>query len=187
MVDRNRYRVGDIVKCVYAHNGMGAGEKFELAGDSGGAFIAVRGIPGIHPADCVKLHKKCVDAIVITTDGEDSKARLMKGKTIVREVKLKRSKEERHNLKILAAYAVQKLLPMDGNMIMTVKAGYTGSVAVVGSKNPNYTDGKILEFVSGKCVTLPYLGISGVNTIEDLKKVFKGGHFNFDVVELHRR
>ena len=185
MVNKPIYKQGDIVKCVYAHNGLVAGAKYEITHDSGGSFVAVEGVTGLHPADCVKLHKKRVDAIVITTDGDESTARLMKGKQIVNEVKLHRGKEDRHNMKTLAAYAVQKLIPNDGNMIINVKAGYTGAVAVINSKNKCYKDGKIIEFAGGKCATFPTCTMDFKN-LEDVKRCFKGNHYGFDVVELHR-
>ena len=186
MVDRPMFRVGDIVKCEYAHNGMVRGAKYEIVGDSGGAFIRVKGVDGYHPADCVKLHKKCMDAIVITTDCDNTTARLMRGKETLREVKLTRSKEDRHNLKTLAAYAVQKLLPPDGNMLINVKAGYTGAVAVVNSKNPNITDGRIIEFTGGRCTNLgKFVGYDFAD-LNAVKKHCKTRHINFDVVELHR-
>ena len=185
MVDKPSYKQGDIVKCVYAHNGLVEGAKYEIAHDCTGAFVLVKGRPGLHPADCVQLHKKRVDAIVITTDGDESTARLMKGKQIVNEVKLSRSKEDRHNMKTLAAYAVQKLIPNDGNMIINVKAGYTGAVAVINSKNRCYKDGKIIEFAGGKCTTFPLYAMCFKN-LEDVKRFFKGKLYGFDVVELHR-
>jgi hypothetical protein len=51
-----------------------------------------------------------------------------------------------------------------------------------------YSDGKILEFVAGDCITikLPFSSKKLMN-FDGVKAYFKRSHYNFDVVELHRR
>ena len=133
-------------------------------------------------------HYKKVDThtIVITTDGDTGSVKYIQNGNKLKDLKLIRQKEDRHDLKMLAAYAVQKLFPDDGNIISVHKAGYTGAVAVINSKNKEYRDGKIIEFIGGKCTS----GLATWEKFDDLKSVqkfFKSPrHYNFDVVELHR-
>ena len=148
-------------------------------------WMQLEGFYGWHDPENYKLVEH--ETIVITTDGDIGKAKIIKGGKVVREVKLVRQKGDKHDLKTLAAYAVQKLIPNDGNMIINVKAGYTGAVAVINSKNPAFADGKILEFVSGKCTTMPMMFTLTVNSLDDLKSQLKKRDLGFSVVELHRR
>lgn len=149
-----------------------------------GGYIRIVGCLGWHHSFLFRKVEN--ETIIITTDGDVGKVKYLKGKKVIKEAKLIRQKEDKHDMKTMAAYAVQKLFPNDGNMIINVKAGYTGAVAVINSENPTYTDGKILEFVSGKCTTamLPYA--KEFNTLEDVKRCFKKDPYKFDVVELHR-
>lgn len=179
-----KFKKGDKVERVLLGINMPLGTRAIVEEASSGGYIRLKGHSGWHNADRFKLVEH--ETIVITTDGDIGKAKIIKGGKVVREVKLVRQKGDKHDLKTLAAYAVQKLIPNDGNMIINVKAGYTGAVAVINSKDSIFTDGKILEFVSGKCVTCPLLNIGTVNTFADLvKDIHK--RFKFDVVELHRR
>ena len=180
-----KFKVGDRVERLAISTIIPAGTKATVKMiDKKNGYIQLEGFYGWHDPENYKLVEH--ETIVITTDGDIGKAKIIKGGKVVREVKLVRQKGDKHDLKTLAAYAVQKLIPNDGNMIINVKAGYTGAVAVINSKDSIFTDGKILEFVSGKCVTCPLLNIGTVNTFADLvKDIHK--RFKFDVVELHRR
>jgi hypothetical protein len=180
-----KFKKGDKVERFLMGINMPLGTRAIVEEVSSGGYIRLKGHSGWHNADRFKLVEH--ETIVITTDGDIGKAKIIKGGKVVREVKLVRQKGDKHDLKALAAWAVQKLIPNDGNMIINVKAGYTGAVAVINSKNPAFADGKIIEFVSGKCTTamLPYA--KEFNTLEDVKRCFKKEPYNFDVVELHRR
>lgn len=180
-----KFKVGDRVERLAISSIIPAGTRATVKAVDKNGCMQLEGFYGWHDPGNYKLVEH--ETIVITTDGDIGKAKIIKGGKVVREVKLVRQKGDKHDLKALAAWAVQKLIPNDGNMIINVKAGYTGSVAVVGSKNPNYTDGKILEFVSGACTTNPLLNFGTINSFADLKKACKSQHRNFDVVELHRR
>jgi hypothetical protein len=127
------------------------------------------------------------ETIVITTDGDIGTAKLLKNGETIKAVKLIRDKNDKHDMKALAAYAVQKLIPDDGNMIINVKAGYTGSVCVVNSTNPHYKNGKIFEFAGGECINshYPFAGHK-FNDLSAINKFCKGYHINFNVLELHR-
>ena len=128
------------------------------------------------------------ETIVITTDGNDGSAKYIKNGEVIKSVKLVRDKNDKHDMKTLAAYAVQKLIPDDGNMIINVQAGYTGSVCVVNSTNPHYKNGKIFEFAGGECINshYPFAGHK-FNDLSAINKFCKGYHINFNVLELHRR
>ena len=180
-----KIKPGDRVERLAISTIIPAGTKATVKEVNQNGWMQLEGFYGWHDPENYKLVEH--ETIVITTDGDIGKAKIIKGGKVVREVKLVRQKGDKHDLKSLAAYAVQKLIPNDGNMIINVKAGYTGAVAVINSKNPTYTDGKILEFVGGNCTTIPLLDFGTINTFADLKKACKGHHHNFDVVELHRR
>lgn len=180
-----KFKPGDRVERLAISTIIPAGTKATVKEVNQNGWMQLEGFYGWHDPENYKLVEH--ETIVITTDGDIGKAKIIKGGKVVREVKLVRQKGDKHDLKSLAAYAVQKLIPNDGNMIINVKAGYTGAVAVINSKNPTYTDGKILEFVSGNCTTCPLLNFGTINTFADLKNACKGHHHNFDVVELHRR
>ena len=180
-----KFKPGDRVERLAISTIIPAGTKATVKEVNQNGWMHLEGFYGWHDPENYKLVEH--EIIVITTDGDIGKAKIIKGGKVVREVKLVRQKGDKHDLKSLAAYAVQKLIPNDGNMIINVKAGYTGAVAVINSKNPNFTDGKILEFVSGKCTTTPLLNFGTINTFADLKKACKEHRNNLDVVELHRR
>lgn len=179
-----KFKPGDRVERKAISTVIPAGTRATVKTVDKNGWMQLEGFYGWHDPANYELVEH--ETIVITTDGDIGKAKIIKGGKVVREVKLVRQKGDKHDLKALAAWAVQKLIPNDGNMIINVKAGYTGSVAVINSKDSIFTDGKILEFVSGKCVTCPLLNIGTVNTFADLvKDIHK--RFKFDVVELHRR
>lgn len=180
-----KFKVGDRVERLSISSIIPAGTRATVKAVDKSGCMQLEGFYGWHNPGNYKLVEH--ETIVITTDGDIGKAKIIKGGKVVREVKLVRQKGDKHDLKALAAWAVQKLIPNDGNMIINVKAGYTGSVAVINSKNPACTDGKILEFVSGVCTTSPLLNFGKIDTFADLKKACKVHHHNFDVVELHRR
>lgn len=181
----SKFKAGDRVERLAISTIIPAGTKATVKTVDQNGWMQLEGFYGWHDPANYKLVEH--ETIVITTDGDIGKAKIIKGGKVVREVKLVRQKGDKHDLKSLAAYAVQKLIPNDGNMIINVKAGYTGSVAVINSKNLAFSDGKILEFVSGKCTTTMFPYAKEFNTLEDVKCCFKNDPYKFDVVELHRR
>ena len=189
MMDKPKFKRGEIVKALHDIRGIKAGMKYEVTVDSGGAFVGLKGETGLFPAEEFESWKKPLDVIVITSDGDNATARILKDKTVVNQVKLKRNKDDRNDLKKLAAYAVQKLLPDDGNVIDVHKAGYYGSVCVVNSTRVALKNGRILEVYGGKCVNPPFecsyeMGRVNFKTFADLKNWANA--YGCDVVELHR-
>ena len=182
----NPFKKGDRVEAIIANAGLSAGARFTVEEATTGGYLKFVGFHGWY--SCTLYKKVEHETIIIVTDGDFGKAKLLKGGKLVKEVMLTRDKGDKHNMKTLAAYAVQKLIPDDGNMIINVKAGYTGSVCVVNSTNPNYKNGKIFEFVGGKCInsTYPFSG-KEFNTVSEINKYCKGYHINFNVLELHRQ
>lgn len=151
----------------------------------GGRFLILEGQTCAQPAS---HYKKVEEKIVITTDGRTARATYSSGYACSREVTLTRHPEDNHNMKNLAAYAVQKLFPADGQVITVRKSGYQGAVCVVNSKSHVFTDGRILEFMSGECTNTPDYSawvMPKFDTLDELKAWAK--RHNFDVVELHRR
>lgn len=189
MLDKPKFKRGEIVKAVHDLRGVKAGMKYTIRCDSGGCFVGLEGVEGIFPAENFESWKKPLDVIVITSDGDNATARILKDKKLVNQVKLKRHEKDRNDLKKLAAYAVQKLLPDDGNVIAVHKAGYYGSVCVVNSTRAALKNGRILEVYGGKCVNPPFecsyaLGKVKFKTFADLKNWANA--YGCDVVELHR-
>lgn len=129
-------------------------------------------------------------AITITTDTETATACYIEDGVAMKKVTLARDKRDQHDMKKLAAYAVQRLFPHDGNLIITVGSGYTGAVCVINSQTENAVNGRILEFVSGKCTNTPasfykwHIPLR-FDTFEEVVRFAKKNHFG--VVELHRR
>ena len=150
------------------------------------SFVELEGHNMMFMADRFELRPK--EKLVITTDGRNAEAKYIKGGEVKGKVTLKRSDSDPHDLKKLAAYAVQKLFPDDGNNIIVVKSGYTGSVCVVNSKNPLYKDGRILEFYGGRCVNAPTIGMRNTkfDTLDAIKDCAKRHIQSFEVIELHR-
>ena len=125
----------------------------------------------------------------MTTDTHTATARYLCDDKTVKVVHLKRHGSDQHDMKKLVAYAVQKLIKDDGNIIDVRPAGYQGAVCVVASNNKALTNGRILEFVSGWCTNWPPLmNISHIplcfDDFADLKAWAVKNHF--DIVELHR-
>lgn len=151
----------------------------------GGRFLILEGQTCAQPAS---HYKKVEEKIVITTDGRTARATYSHGCNVSREITLTRHPNDNHDMKKLAAYAVQKLFPSDGYIIDVRKGGYQGAVCVVNSKSKVYTDGRILEFVGGECTNPPgqcAWVLPKFDTLDELKAWAK--RRDFEVVELHRR
>jgi hypothetical protein len=180
------FKIGDKVRRLLNPLNFNLDKTWTVAEISTGGYIRFRGEDKWHnPADFIPVIK---ETIVITTDGNDGGAKYIKNGEVIKSVKLVRDKNDKHDMKALAAYAVQKLIPDDGNILINVKAGYTGSVCVVNSTNPNYKNGKIFEFIGGECINshYPFAGHK-FNDLSAINKFCKGYHINFNVLELHRQ
>lgn len=182
----NPFKVGDLV----VHNKPSLAVAQTVA-EVDGNFVRTRGNANFHHYHEYTAFKRPEEVIVIATDGETSKAYLKVNGKKVKEVTLKRNKSDKHDLKVLTAYAVQRLLPQDDRELVARPAGYCGAVAVVGPvagniKSP-YKPGLIMEFYGGKWkdahVFSKFHGESFSNFPELLK--FCQG-WGFDIVELHR-
>lgn len=155
-----------------------------------GNFCRVVGSPTFYHYSDYNRYDPPEEVIVIVTDGTESKAYLKRDGKKVNEVKLKRSKEDKHDLKVLTAYAVQKLLPVDGRELVARPSGYCGAVAVT-ANTPDSTlrvkPGLILEFFGGKLkgatVWSTFYGVKFSNYAELSSYMAKHGTH---IVELHR-
>lgn len=186
MEKKPMFKVGDKVRRLFNPLDHERDKTWTVAEVSSTGYIRFRGGNGwYNPANYIPIIK---ESIIITTDGNDGSAKYIKNGEVIKSVKLVRDKNDKHDMKTLAAYAVQKLIPDDGNMIINVRAGYTGSVCVVNSTNPNYKNGKIFEFAGGECINshYPFAGHK-FNDLSAINKFCKGYHINFNVLELHRR
>lgn len=193
---KHSFKKGDRVRAVYnIPPYIIAGDHYtitEIAPD--GNFVGIHVNGQLLPAhyymhDAFVLLPRKRQAIVISTDGQNTDVKLTENGELKKAVKLARFESDPHDLKKLAAYAVQKLLPDDGNLIVVVGAGYTGALCVCDSRNGLYTNGRILEFREGVCTNPP----KGDSTI--LGKKFKtlsdvecfAIRNKFRLLELHRR
>lgn len=111
--------------------------------EADGNFIRVMGSSFYCPYTEFKAFKRPEEVIVITTDGVTSKAYLKVNGKKVKEVELRRNKSDKHDLKVLTAYAVQRLLPPDDRELVVRPTGYCGAVAVVSN------DGSTLNIKPG--------------------------------------
>lgn len=183
--NKTPFKKGDQVELLLDTPSYRRGARFTVEEATSGGYLKFTGVYGWHS---ITLYKRVEhETIVITTDGNIGKAKLIKGGKLIKEVKLTRDKGDKHDMKALAAYAVQKLIPDDGNILINVKAGYTGSVCVVNSATPHYKDGKILEFVGGKCINSAVFAYEKFNTLSEINKYCKKHNLNFSVLELHRQ
>lgn len=190
------FKKGDCVRAVYnIPPYIIAGDHYTIAEiGPDGNFVGIHVNGQLLPAhfymhDAFVLLPRKRQAIVISTDGQNTDVKLTENGELKKTVKLARWESDPHDLKKLAAYAVQKLLPDDGNLIVVVGAGYTGALCVCNSSNSIYENGRILEFREGVCTNPP----KGDSTI--LGKKFKtlsdvecfAIRNKFRVLELHRR
>ena len=149
-----------------------------------GKYVTFLGSDVAYPAH---LFINELEKLVIETDGKTTRAKY-EGRGLSRAVTLARHPDDNHDMKKLAAYAVQKLFPADGYIIDVRKGGYQGAVCVVNSKSKVYTDGRILEFVGGQCTNPPgqcAWVLPKFDNLVDLMAWAK--RRDFEVVELHRR
>ena len=184
MENKFDFRPGDIAlpTCVATLRGSKRGMVKEVI--DGGRFLILEGETVARPA-CDYFKES--ETITITTDGRSTTATYRNG-AITRSTTLIRHPDDNHDMKKLAAYAVQRLFPTDGQIIDVRKAGYQGAVCVVNSKSKVYTDGRILEFVGGQCTNPPSQCawvLPKFDTLDELKAWAK--RRDFEVVELHRR
>lgn len=182
----NPFKVGDMV--VHKAASVNIGQK---VAEVDGEFIRVIGSAVFDHCNEYTAYKHPQEVIVITTDGKKSKAILKRDGKVVNQIELRKHPDDKHDLKVLTAFAVQKLLPDDGNELAVRKGGYYGAVAVIGT--PPYsksivTPGLILEFHEGKLKNNPFpcflWACKFFRSFAEVKETFsKNG---YAVVELHR-
>lgn len=181
----NPFKVGDLV--VRVDSARALPQKVAVVD---GNFCRVVGSPTFYHYSDYKRYAPPEEVIVIVTDGTESKAYLKRDGKKVNEVKIKRSKDDKHDLKVLTAYAVQKLLPVDDRELVARPAGYCGAVAVT-ANTPDSTlrfkPGLIMEFFGGKwkeaSVWSCLYGVKFSNFDELASYMAKHGTH---IVELHR-
>jgi hypothetical protein len=193
---KHSFKQGDRVRAVYnIPPYIIAGDHYTIAEISpDGNFVGIHVNGQRLPAhyymhDAFTLLTRKQQAIVISTDGQSTDVKLTENGELKKAVRLVRWEGDPHDLKKLAAYAVQKLLPDDGNLIVVVGAGYTGALCVCNSRHGLYANGRILEFREGVCTNPPK------DDPEIAKKKFKtlfevedfAVRNKFRVLELHRR
>lgn len=141
--------------------------------------------------DAFALLPRKRQTIVISTDGQNTDVKLTEDGKLKKAVRLVRWEGDPHDLKKLAAYAVQKLLPDDGNLIVVVGAGYTGALCVWHSHSSTYENGRILEFREGICTNPPKgdpeIAKKKFKTLYEVEKYAGSFKYPFLVIELHRR
>lgn len=185
----NPFKVGDLVIRKSATLAI-AQEVAEVDGN----FVRTKANPKFDHHSEFLAYKRPEEVIAIVTDGNTSKAYLKRDGKKVNEVVLKRNKVDRHDLKVLTAYAVQKLLPVDGRELVARPAGYCGAVAVTGPYDDRtrylssaYPPGLIMEFFGGKWkdvrISSKMYGAM-FHSFEELQKYCH--NLGFDIVELRR-
>lgn len=195
---KHSFEKGDRVRAVYnIPPFIIAGNHYTIAEiGPDGDFVGIKTGPGILPThyymyDAFELLPKKLQAIVISTDGQSTYVKLTENGTLKKAVRLVRWEGDPHDLKKLAAYAVQKLLPDDGNLIVVVGAGYTGALCVHLSRNSIYENGRILEFREGVCTNPPKgdpeIARKKFKTLFDVEKYAASFKHPFRVMELHRK
>lgn len=182
----NPFKVGDLV----VHNKPSIVVARKVA-EVDGNFVRTQGNSIFHHYREYTPYKRPEEVIVIVTDGEASRAYLKVNGAKVKEVNLKRNSADKHDLKVLTAFAVQKLLPQDDRELVARPAGYCGAVAVVGPTRPEvrppYKPGLIMEFFGGKWRDAPVLSKFYNVRFYSFPELLKFcQNLGFDVVELHR-
>ena len=158
-----------------------------------GAFIRLFGSPTFEYHEQFKKWKRPEEVIVIRMDGDTTRAYLKRGGKIISEAKCRRMHDDEHDLKIVSALALDRLLPKDDREIVVREDGYYGAVAV-SMENPytvrsdnTVTAGLIMEFFGGKWKDAPvfskFCGKKYANFLELKEDFAKHG---YTVIELHR-
>ena len=184
------FREGDMVVRVADKSAEPVGQK---VAEVDGAFIRLFGSPTFEHHEQFEKWKRPEEVIVIRTDGDTTKAYLKRGGKIISEAKCRRMHDDEHDLKIVSALALDRLLPKDDREIVVRESGYYGAVAV--SMESPYSSGcdnavsagLIMEFFGGKWKDAPILskfhGKKYANFLELKEDFAKHGYM---VIELHR-
>lgn len=141
-----------------------------------------------------KMWKPPEEVIVIRTDGTHTKAYYKRDGKVVSEAKCRRNHADKHNLKALAALALNRVLPNDKNEIVVREKGYYGAVAVTKvfpvshlPKPHQLTPGMILEFYAGRWKDAPFTSFAYGMHYDDFAEVQKRfSDRGYEVIELHR-
>lgn len=184
------FKVGDMVVRVDDHSDEPVAQK---VAEVTGSFIRLYGKNTYEDHELFKAWKRPEEIVVIRTDGDTTRAYLKRGGKIVSETKCRRMKDDKHDLKIVSALALDRLMPKDGREIVVRESGYYGAVAVA-MESPysprwdnNVTAGLIMEFFGGKWKDAPICSVFNgkkYNSFPELKKDFATR--GYTVIELHR-
>lgn len=184
------FKVGDMVVRVDDHSDEPVAQK---VAEVSGSFIRLYGRDAYEDSELFKAWKRPEEIVVIRTDGDTTRAYLKRGGKIVSEAKCRRMKDDKHDLKIVSALALDRLMPKDDREIVVRESGYYGAVAV-SMESPdhrcwdnNVTTGLIMEFFGGKWKNAPicsvFNGKKYMNFLELKQDFAKRG---YTVIELHR-
>lgn len=184
------FKVGDMVVRVDDHSDEPVAQK---VAEVTGSFIRLYGKKTYEDHELFKAWKRPEEIVVIRTDGDTTKAYLKRGGKIVSETKCRRMKADKHDLKIVSALALDRLMPKDDREIVVRESGYYGAVAVA-HENPYsklsfgaITPGLIIEFFGGKWKDAPICSVFNgkkYNSFPELKEDF--AKYGYIVIELHR-
>ena len=184
------FKVGDMVVRVDDHSDEPVAQK---VAEVTGSFIRLYGNNTYDDHELLKAWKRPEETVVIRTDGDTTRAYLKRGGKIVSETKCRRMKDDKHDLKIVSALALDRLMPKDDREIVVRESGYYGAVAVA-HENPYstrsfsaITTGMIMEFFGGKWKDAPVLSVfrsRKYNSFPELKEDF--AKYGYTVIELHR-
>lgn len=184
------FKVGDMVVRVDDHSDEPVAQK---VAEVSGSFIRLYGRDTYEDSELFKAWKRPEEIVVIRTDGDTTRAYLKRGGKIVSEAKCRRMKDDKHDLKIVSALALDRLMPKDDREIVVRESGYYGAVAVA-HENPYrarcisaITPGLIMEFFGGKWKDAPLTSVfrcKKYNSFPELKEDF--AKYGYTVIELHR-
>lgn len=131
--------------------------------------------------------KRSKEVVSIVTDGLVSTAQLIRNGKKIAKVALRRHSDDKHDLRTLIAFAVNKLLPAGCAELTVRPTGYSGAVAVVKSNTPYLTPGMILEFYGGEMKQGPANFVRRCTRYRSFAEVQRSyAQFGVEFVELHR-
>lgn len=184
------FREGDMVVRVADKSDEPVGQK---VAEVEGAFIRLIGSCTFEHHEQFKKWKRPEEVIVIRTDGDTTKAYLKRGGKIISEAKCRRMHDDEHDLKIVSALALDRLLPKDDREIVVRESGYYGAVAV-SMETPFFSryesavnTGLIMEFFGGKWKDAPVFSkFHGKKYMNFLELQADFARCGYTVIELHR-
>ena len=178
-LSKNPFKNGELVTW------LGHGDGIYVVDRVDGEFITTTANPSIrrHHTE----FKRSKEVVSIVTDGLVSTAQLIRNGKKIAKVTLRRHSDDKHDLRTLIAFAVNKLLPAGCAELTVRPTGYSGAVAVVKSNDSDFTPGMILEFCDGLMTQGPKPDVllwTNYRSFDDVQRTYaKSG---VELVELHR-